>query len=135
MDRSVRAIDWQRNFTRVDARVGAKDLSLTSPLTGQVEGARTLGAGATMRLTERLEATAFRQQVVSGAALPEYPTRTAAGLNWAGLMRLPTKGPPSVIAPRALHAADATCVKSPASIAAVGTNVMLSAGVWVARLP
>ena len=36
---------------------------------------------------------------------------------------------------RALHAAEATGVKSPAIIAAVGTNVTMSAGVCVARVP
>ena len=60
---------------------------------------------------------------------------TAAGLNCAGSMRLSTNGARSLIAPAALHLAEATCVKSPASMAAVGTNVTVSAGVWVARVP
>ena len=60
---------------------------------------------------------------------------TAAGLNCAGSMRLSTNGARSLIAPAALHAAEANCVKSPASMVAVGTNVTVSAGVWVARVP
>jgi len=70
--------------------------------------------------------------VVAGSILAIF---TAAGLSSAGLMRLPTNGGDSVTAPRALQAADAICVKSPASIAAVGMNVMMSAGVCVARVP
>ena len=46
---------------------------------------------------------------------------TAAGLKSAGLIVLFTNGARSAICRPALHAGDANAVKSPASIAAVGT--------------
>ncbi len=54
---------------------------------------------------------------------------TAAGLNSAGLMRLFTNGARRVTGRPALHAAEVTPVKSPAIIAAVGTNEMRSGSV------
>ena len=46
---------------------------------------------------------------------------SAAGLNSAGSIRLFTKGARSAICRPLLHAGEANAVKSPASIAAVGT--------------
>jgi hypothetical protein len=60
---------------------------------------------------------------------------TAAGLKSAGSIRLLTNGALSVRAPRVLHAADATCVKSPASMAGVGTNRTSSDGRSVVFVP
>ena len=62
---------------------------------------------------------------------------TAAGLSSAGSIRLFTNpsAAGSVRLPCARHCAEATAEKSPASIAAVGMNVMMSAGVCVARVP
>ena len=50
-------------------------------------------------------------------------------------MRLPTNGAGRVSAPAVLHAADAICVKSPASIAGVGTNRTSSDGPLVVFVP
>ena len=47
-------------------------------------------------------------------------------LNSAGSMRLLTNGALNVICRPALQAGEAKAVKSPASIAAVGTNAMMS---------
>ena len=60
---------------------------------------------------------------------------SAAGLNSAGSMRLPTNGAPRFLAVPALHAAEANAVKSPASIAAVGTNARLSVGTTRVLVP
>src|SRR5437867_13164232 len=59
----------------------------------------------------------------------------ATGLNNAGSIRLLTKGDLSWMAPRALQAADANAVKSPASIAVVGTKLLRSAGSWRILVP
>ncbi len=62
---------------------------------------------------------------------------TAAGLNRAGLIRLftnPSAGG-SARFPCVRHCAEAIVVKSPLSIAAVGMNVTMSAGVCVVRVP
>ena len=53
---------------------------------------------------------------------------SAAGLNVDGLTRLLTNGARSVTWRPPLQAGDAKSVKSPASIAAVGTNWMFSTG-------
>ena len=55
-------------------------------------------------------------------------TRIATGLKSDGLTRLSTNGAGSASARPALHSADAACVKSPARIAAVGTNAVESDG-------
>src|SRR5438552_327690 len=62
---------------------------------------------------------------------------TAAGLSSAGSMRLFTNpnDAGSARLPCARHCAEATVEKSPLSIAAVGMNVTMSAGVCVARVP
>src|SRR5207247_587660 len=64
---------------------------------------------------------------------------TAALLNNAGLIVLagtPTpKGAASVVAPVVLQAADAKSVKSPASIAAVGTFARCPTGSWRVSVP
>ena len=54
---------------------------------------------------------------------------TAAGLNCAGSMRLLTNGARSVTGRPALQAADATAVKSPRIIAAVGMKEIRSGSV------
>src|SRR5205809_878011 len=59
----------------------------------------------------------------------------AAGLNADGSIRLPAYGARSVIGRPLLQDGDANAVKSPASIAAVGTNAMLSVGVWWVTVP
>ena len=53
---------------------------------------------------------------------------SAAGENNAGLILLFSNGVLNVTAPRVLHAADVTVVKSPASIAGVATKALLSDG-------
>ena len=61
---------------------------------------------------------------------------SAAGLKRAGSMRLPTNGAAQRCgAGRCCTAADAYGVKSPASIAAVGTKANRSAGVSRIRVP
>ena len=60
---------------------------------------------------------------------------TAAGLKSAGSMRLLTNGARSVTGRPALHAAEATAVKSPAIIAAVGTNEIRSGSVRRVMVP
>ena len=62
---------------------------------------------------------------------------TAAGLSRAGSIRLFTNpnAAGSVRLPCARHWAEATVEKSPLSIAAVGMNVTMSAGVCVACVP
>src|SRR5262249_36836148 len=52
----------------------------------------------------------------------------AALLKSEGSTRLPTNGERSAIARPALHVGDAKAVKSPASIAAVGTYFLMAAG-------
>ena len=61
-------------------------------------------------------------------------TFNAARLNWAGLMRLLTKGALRLICLPA-HAGDVIAVKSPASIWAVGTYEMLPVGTWRRMVP
>ena len=53
---------------------------------------------------------------------------SAAGLNSLGSIRLLANGAPSVTCRPALQAGEANAVKSPASMAAVGTNAGLSEG-------
>ncbi len=62
---------------------------------------------------------------------------SAALLNSAGLIRLPTNpwDAGRVRCTPALHAGEAKAVKSPASIAAVGTNALLSVGFTVVFVP
>ena len=60
---------------------------------------------------------------------------SAARLNCAGSMRLFTNPPRSVICRPPLQAGEATVVKSPASIAGVGTRAMLAAGCWRTVVP
>ena len=59
---------------------------------------------------------------------------TAAGLNSAGLTRLFTKGARNATC-RPAHAGDVNCVKSPASIAGVGTHAIFAAGADRTRVP
>ena len=60
---------------------------------------------------------------------------SAALLNCAGSTRLPTNGAPRLRCTPALQAGEAKAVKSPASIAAVGTNARLSVGLTVVFVP
>ena len=62
-------------------------------------------------------------------------TLTAGWLKSAGLMRLSTKGARSATCRPALHAGAASAVKSPASIAAVGTKPTNDAGVCLMMVP
>ena len=55
---------------------------------------------------------------------------TAAGENDRGSTLLLTKGALKVSGRPLLHSAEANAVKSPASIAAVGTNCLSATGVW-----
>ena len=79
-DRRVGAVDWERVIGKVTARSGFKDLSAIDPLSGEKASSRLVAAGIGLRLSRRFEATLGRQQVVSGAALQEYPTRSSLGL-------------------------------------------------------
>jgi len=54
---------------------------------------------------------------------------SAAGLKRDGSIRLPAKPAPRFTCRPALHAGEANAVKSPASIAAVGTCAIWSAGI------
>ncbi len=82
-DRRVASLDWEGHVgERVTARSGVKDLRAVTPDTGEPETSRLVSAGASVRLASRLDGQIARQQVVSGAALAEYPTRTSLGLNY-----------------------------------------------------
>jgi hypothetical protein len=65
---------------------------------------------------------------------PEPMIFSAAGLICDGLIRLLTNGARSAICLPVLHCGDAASVKSPASIAAVGTNARLSLAICRARV-
>ena len=60
---------------------------------------------------------------------------TAAGENSAGDIVLPTNGAARVMARPLLHAGDAICEKSPASIRAVGTLAKAEVGVTCTFVP
>ena len=80
------------------------------------------------RLAKRLPASASRSAPTTGTNVSsgsDGTSASAAGLKTAGSTRLPTNGARSVICPPLLQAAEAKAVKSPASIAAVGTYVTL----------
>ncbi|HET9482214.1 MAG TPA: hypothetical protein VFP98_10710, partial [Candidatus Polarisedimenticolia bacterium] len=81
-DRRVAAVDWERPIGRFTARSGLKELHALDPASGRVESSRLISAGAGFRIGRRLEGLLARQQVVSGPALAEYPTRTSVGLGW-----------------------------------------------------
>ena len=59
---------------------------------------------------------------------PEVAIFIAAGLSSAGLIWLFTNGVRSITGRPPLHAGEAAAVKSPASMAAVGTKATLSGG-------
>jgi hypothetical protein len=60
---------------------------------------------------------------------------SAAGLNREGSMRLSANPPRSEICCPPLHAGEANVVKSPASMAGVGTHAMFAAGCWRTVVP
>jgi len=74
----------------------------------------------------RSKKTLPQGSVVFGSRFASF---TDAGEKSAGLILLPANPPLRLIAPTVLHAADAMAVKSPFSIAAVGTNWNEDAGV------
>lgn len=80
--RRVGALDFERSAGRLTVRSGLMDLRALDPISGEIEGSRLVSAGLGLRLGERFEGSARRQQVVWGAALQDYPTRTALGLSW-----------------------------------------------------
>jgi hypothetical protein len=65
---------------------------------------------------------------------PELMILTAAGLNADGSIRLFTNGARIATWRPLLHAGEAAVVKSPAIIAAVGTNARLSFDIWRERV-
>ena len=79
-DRRVASLGWDRNFGRITARSGFTDLRALNPSNGGNDFSRLVSAGAGFRLSSRWEAMLGRQQVVAGAALTDFPTRTSAGL-------------------------------------------------------
>ena len=65
-----------------------------------------------------------------------YDTRfSAAGLKQRGIDPVVDERRPQLNGVPPLHAAEAYAVKSPRSMAAVGTNAMLPAGVWWTLVP
>jgi len=80
--RRVAALDWEKDLTRVTARAGIKDVRADSALTGQQASSRLALAGMGLRLSRRWEGLVAHQQVVSGEAMPEYPTRSTAGFTF-----------------------------------------------------
>jgi uncharacterized repeat protein (TIGR01451 family) len=81
-ERRVGSLDWEKTMGKVTARSGFKDLRALDSSSGETERSRLLTAGASLRLSERLEGALTRQQVVAGAALTDYPTRTSLGMSY-----------------------------------------------------
>ncbi|HKY32057.1 MAG TPA: hypothetical protein VJV23_05925 [Candidatus Polarisedimenticolia bacterium] len=81
-ERRVAGVEWERVFGRASARTGLRDVRQTDPATGEPGSTRLLLAGLRAKLAGTLEAQIARQQVVSGEALAEHPTRTSLGLDW-----------------------------------------------------
>ena len=98
---------------------------------GPFEPARTIDCISRM-LRGLVTPTRPHGSVVAGRS---RAMRTAAALSCDGSIRLPTKGVGRLSAPCVLQAAEAICVKSPASIAAVGTNRTSSDGRSSVRVP
>lgn len=81
-DRRVGSLDWEKAVGRLTTRSGFKDVRGTDPATSESAASRLVSAGASLRLSEKLDGSLERQQVVWGSALTDYPTRTALGLGW-----------------------------------------------------
>ncbi|MGH9869425.1 MAG: hypothetical protein ACREAA_14830 [Candidatus Polarisedimenticolia bacterium] len=80
--RSVGSLEWEQAFSRLTARSGVRGIRTEEPGTADPLDSRMVVAGLRAKLVRSLDARIDHQQVVSGAALPEYPTRTAVGLDW-----------------------------------------------------